>query len=365
MKHKIKKILIGEIILIIITIIAFISYKVLVINEDIVQLFEVENILEMLITIYIPSSILIIYHLIKMLKPQLYNPLFSIKSKLLEKKGFDFSKDSVIKISSTFSSLLENEKNNILWELEHIELNRLEQECLNCDFSMTNGLQCNDIHTHIRKHRRIRITTIADSLILRNSFFSKNEYFATETRLPSSIIDDDREYYNNQKENLKKYKPKKACRLLILKKNDIKKELNSNRPALKDFIKWNNVIYREGIKIQLKKKKRIQLIKEKKLQLKIIVYNDKLDDVFSSYALSSFYDFVVSKKRKHFTVFAQNESNVLTSYDSSYENSENSVKLFYDAFQGLFNHDSSANGIAYSEIITSIDEAETFINNLN
>jgi hypothetical protein len=166
--------------------------------------------------------------------------------------------------------------------------------------------------------------------------------------LPSSIIDDDKDYYHNQKTNLQKYKPKKACRLLILNKEKIKQELSNKKQALKDFIDWNNVNYG----------------KDKKLQFKIIVYNDKLEDVFSSFTLESYYDFVISKKGKQITVFAQNENNVLTSFDSSYENNKHKAETFYAAFQNLFTHGTSSNGIAYSNVITSIGEAETFINSL-
>jgi len=208
MKQKIQKIIWQEVITIILALLALIIFKVNVYDKNLDEIFSKKNILEIFITIYIPSTFLLIFHLIKMLKLQLYNPLLSIKSKLLEKKACDFSKDSVIRISGTFSTLLENENKNILWELEHIELNGLEQACLNCRFDIKEDMNCNNIPSRIRKHRRIRITTIADSLILRNSFFSKNEYYATETRLPSSIIDDDRNYYDNQKNNFKKYKPK-------------------------------------------------------------------------------------------------------------------------------------------------------------
>lgn len=309
--------------------------------------------IEIIIFSYIVPSLFLIIHLFNLLKRQLHNPLFSINSKLLEKTGFYFSKESVITISSTFSTLLNNENKNILWELEQIELNDLEQACLTCNQIVNPQAGCSNIPKCIKKNRRIRITTIAESLIMPNSWFKKNEYYATETRLPSSIIDDDREYYINQKKTLEKYKPIKARRILIVKKDDIKNELKKYPINLTEFINSNiNIEYR----------------KNKHLEFKIIAYNKSLDNVFFNVKLNSYYDFVISKKGKQITVFAQNAKNYLTAFDSSYENNEQNAGTFYNKFQELFNQKkpTTTNNdiIVYSDVITTFEEAETFIKGL-
>jgi hypothetical protein len=344
MDLKVKEIFRHEIILVILSLTIY-SLCIHWIKIIIKYLLNYDTALDIFITICIPSIILVIYELKRRLKTQLHNPLYDIKSKLLQKKAFEFSKESVIKISSTFCTLLLNENKNILWELEHIELKELEQTCLNGNIIIDKDKLCNTIYTCIKKQRRIRITTIADSLILRNSFFIKNEYYATETRLPSCIIDDDRGYYEKQRNYLLKYKTKKACRLLILKKTDIIQELKEKKKFLEDFIVNNNVEYEKG----------------KTLQLKIIVYNNVLEDVFSDVSLDSYYDFVISKKGKKTTVFAQNEKNVLALYDSSNENHQKETELFCKAFDDLFNHENTSIDITYSNLIKTIKDAEDFI----
>lgn len=345
MEHKIKNIVWQETAIVILAFLSFIIYKDKALNI----IFSKEYILEILLTIYIPSTFLLIYHLIRLLKSQLNNPLLSIKSKLLEKTGYEFSKNSVEKISSTFATLLENEIQNILWEFEHIELKDLEQACLHCSLNLNPTMTCNNIPISIRKYRRIRVTTIANSLILQNNFFSKNEYLATETRRPSNIIDIDRNYYENQKKNLTKFKPTKACRLLILSKNDLKDELLNKRDLLTEFVNYNNIKYTE----------------KNKVQLKIIAHNGNINEVFSEYELDSYYDFAISKKRNQITVFAQNPNNFLSSYDSSYENSRHKAETFYNAFMELFNYDSKYyNGTVFSDEIHTIEEVEVFINSI-
>ena len=307
------------------------------------------------------------------IKHQLQTPLFSIQSKILRKKGHFFSKEVVTRISGTFATMLERETPTILWELEGLSLQNIESSCLHCK-ALNIPKSCMGIPHAILVKRRHRITDIARSLILR-----KGVYYATETRTPSKLVHYDAVYYTDQAQQLKKHKVKSTCRLLILTNKMLTDELNNNPDALREFITWNtnstsvqHITFFDTFRKFIPWNTKVNSTKRnEKTHFKIIACcsSDNIDQVFESNGLEldRFYDFVVSKRRKKITVFAQSSNYILTSFDSTYDSTKNNAEKFYDAFITLKNKTTGEHvygEVSYSAAINTFDEAKQFIDKL-
>lgn len=291
---------------------------------------------------FVPSIFLII-HLFRMLSNQLNNPLSVIQSELIKKEAHNFGKNNMDLIANTLSTMISDDTSSILWEFKNLDLGEFEIDCLRCSPG-AKPHECGKINKIVKIQRRRRITQIANCLIL-----SGGEYYATETKKPSSLIELDKSYYENQKKCLKSKSVKKACRLLILKRDILIDELATKREQLEQYVEYN---------IENSKD-------EQKITFKIISFTNDIGDVFQLDNINKqFYDFVVSKKNKQITVFAQNRNNYLTSYDSTHENNSDTAQSFYKAFDRLFSHKSEIGAISYSKEINSFVDVETFINSI-
>ncbi len=345
-------------------------------------IFNHELITEILVTIVLPTFIglsISLFGYAKMKKKNLERIseiIESVYSKKLKSSGVDAIEEGAANIANKLSTLLtNNDTDKILWELEPLQLSELETVCIGCTINCSCGVPINN---KLLNQRRIRITSIAKSLIHRRC-----EYLTTETRKPSEVVKTDENYYESQEEKFKHLKPDLACRILIIKKDDLKAEIedNTGRESFEKFINWNTIKYHSKYillpKMLLKEKlaisERFRLFEKRnfELKLKIIAYQDSIDSVFNDYSLNEFYDFAISKKRNKVTVFAQkafsSNQNTITSYDSDFPGNKYTVRKYEKCYKELLNK-KDGNGteqIVYSDFISSFSEAENFISNLN
>ena len=295
----------------------------------------------LLSTVTVPFVVLII-RLSLMSNSQINDLLSRIPSVLIRKKAQIFGKENVESIVDTLSTMMGEEgTSSILWEFQRLDLKEIENGCLKCN---PNGLpkhNCQQISATVKKKRRYRVTEIANCLIL-----DGGEYHATETKRPSSFVEENIAYLETQREILKKRGIKEPKRLLILEKKILIDEFSKNHDFLKKYIEYN---INEGTD------------KEQNIYLKIIAYDKvDIDMVFDGSDIDrKFYDFVVSKKGKKVTVFAQNEECYLALYDST-----DKTEKFHRVFERLYEHTKLTGksvNICYSGKIEKFEDVESFI----
>lgn len=339
---KLKWEIIASIVLLVVTLI----YKIHDKND-----WDVANIIindwpELVIFTFLIPSFGVIFHLYRMIETQINNSLSSINSELIREEAHNFGKSSIDTIANTLSTMISEDTSSILWEFKNLDLDNFEKGCLNCGQGGKPNHNCATISNTIKIQRRRRITQIANCLIL-----NSGEYYATETKRPSELIGTDKTYYEIQRKSLKLKNVKKAYRLLILKKDVLKDELANKKSMFQRYISYN--IENSNTN-------------EKNISLKIIAFKSQIKDVFRDDGIQKqFYDFVISKKKRKITVFAQNKDHYLTSYDSSHDNNAETAKQFYDAFERLFNHSEDLTGdICFSKEISTFEDVANFINSL-
>jgi len=236
-----------------------------------------------------------------------------IDSKLIKDVTTNYMSRSIYRITNKFDELLSgNASHNMLWELECLDLGEYENmKNLEID-------KCDDIVRKIKVRRRKRITEIANELIMKNA-----TYYATETKRPSQISDTDVAFRDRQLELLKKLKPKKVHRFLVLHAWDVVTEFNECKDDLQSFIEFNNFNSDLGIASGLN----------------VLAYTSGLEDFAHIYHgnLNSYYDFAICKRKSLFrrdwvTVFAQNDKAV-TFFDSKKPTNKHSAKQFVDFYE--------------------------------
>ena len=313
--------------------------------------------IDVLFSGYLFTSLTIVIQLWVYLNQQLNTPLFSIPSDVIRKRAHTFGKIDVTKICRKLNAL-ETGIESILWEFDEFNnFYNFENRCLTCDTTATNTMHvCSEIKNAVKIKRRNRITDIANCLIFKKwklNFLQYNEFFATETRKPSEIIDEDRYYYETQKSELKKKNVNTAQRILILRRSDLLSEMTNNRCDVEDFIRLNTEA-RRG---------------QKKISLKVITYQNASTpiDVFARFNIDrGLFDFVISKKGSRKTAFAQNiNQRYLRSFDSTHEIDILDIEKFLNAFVDLFrtpvSNNTTTEDIRYSGEINSITDIQTFM----
>jgi len=306
-----------------------------------------KSIIEILITIVLPTLIVILISLIifikKIRKIEIDKTIEPIQSSKIKKVCYSFINDNISKISDKFSTLLSGERSeNVLWELEQLELAQLE----------INGMTIELINEKVKKFRRNRITSIANSLIHKKGVLCPDtKYYTTETHKPSEIASLDYGFREDQLEFLKKYEPKESRRILILKTNTLIDEYDNHNEALLKFIEWNNEKYDNK--------------NTKSTILHIISYNKSIDEVFRGSEINDFFDFAISKKNKSITVFAQKEK-ITTLYDSEKATNKKIAENYYNSYTKLINrcknHPNEKVGeVYYSKEIKGKEELDTFV----
>lgn len=274
---------------------------------------------------YFTSSVTVISQLGFYLNQQLDAPLHSIESSLIRKQAYAFIREEINTMCSSLRKLKENDGlQNILWEVR--ELEDFENKCINHTTGHPTGTMhfCNNIQKTVSFRRRKRITDIANCLILKKTYrwwWKKNEFLATETRVPSEIISNEF-YYTTQKRELKKRNVDNAQRLLILSRKELCDEMTNHKDAMERFIALN-------------------LPEENHygFKLKIITYPESSDmsEMFrhlGRHLPDNLYDFAISKKGGKINVFAQN-STELRIFESSKDNNSYSED-FYKVFTELY-----------------------------
>ncbi|HPX76505.1 MAG TPA: hypothetical protein PLW77_07985 [Bacteroidales bacterium] len=305
-------------------------------------------IVEVLITIVLPTLVVVLYSLVRFIikfrKIDIDKTIEPIQSSKIKNAGYNFINDSISKISDKFSTLLTGERSkNVLWELEQLELAELE----------INGMTMDLINEKVKKFRRNRITSIANSLIHEKGILCSNtKYYTTETHKPSEIASLDYGFREDQLEFLKKYEPKESRRILILKTSVLIDEYENHNDALLKFIKWNNEKYDNK--------------NTKSTILHIISYNNSIDEVFRDSEINDFFDFAISKKNKSITVFAQKEK-ITTLYDSEKATNKKITENYYNSYTKLINScnkypNKKVGEVYYSEAIKGDVELGKFIN---
>ncbi len=347
-----KKIFLSPLISLFITLVIWVLYTLEYSFEGLYDFLGEESskiTIEILVTILLPTSIVLIINLLnfvfKLRKIEIDKTIEPIQSSKIKKIGYGFIKDSIDKISNKFSTMLSGDRSmNVLWELEQLELAELEIGGVGIDY----------INEKVKRFRRNRITSIANGLIHKKGIFKSNvEYFTTETRRPSKFEEIDSRtggFRDDQLEFLKKYKPKRSHRILILQKDELIYENSNERASLIDFINWNNQPYDS----------------DKSTILNIISFDQKIEDVFFNCAVNEFYDFAISKKNSSITVFAQKDK-ITTLYDSEKTTNKNIAESFYKCYSRLINccetnKNKKIRNIYYSGIIKNETDLDNFIN---
>ncbi|NPA44066.1 MAG: hypothetical protein GXO49_00875 [Chlorobi bacterium] len=298
--------------------------------------------------------------------PNIKQTIENIRSNKLKSIAKYYIPEAVEKIEQSLTDLLNNNvTTSILWELKFLNLQALESDN---SFKNLTSKQQKKMIEHIYEERRRRITKIANELITKNG-----KYFTTETNKPSNLETYDNSFWNEQKRIINEKKPIEARRFLIIKKDELIEEYINHQSALIKYVEFNNHLYTRNLK-------------KKSVIFHIIVYNEKIEDVFCGSGINNnLFDFTISTYKGKTTVFAQSSDTIdrkKFSNLSAFDSEKNSSKLqsYIDWYNNMinnkentlitknFNCQNDHSGYIKSKEIKDINDIKNFIdiiNNLN